>query len=451
MVPTPGRLASIVPKARVEPSRTVAHFLTSTPPWFCLQSPMVSPLGGTTSTFERLTSLGADEPSLLAFAPRNDGIHADAESNLRLIVASSRCPFLAKDGVLLNVECFGPRYKGCDGDEDGDASLNDDEDPTYNHSNHRRSMHNSDQWPMLLYVHGVCESAETWGVQTLAQYCAKHCWRLVVLELAGHGLSGDIGSGSCRVLGGVGSVAGKGRSVCPDFDELVNHVVEFTVRMGHNFSQSKGMALVGGSLGGALVAYAAKDILSQLGESNNNLPEFYGIALLAPALGIHPAAVPPSPVVLALRTLSYLLPSQGILTPIEHPTYACPPSSTRNFSGRWPLSTSSMLLDVTSRRVPDDVKSDKVQSQMKGLPSLLVMVGDKDEIVPLSSVQQWFDSVSNLSSDKGEKTMVVFKGAGHGFFHERVLRGGRKHRTKNAFFADGLFERLNGLASKDFA
>ena len=98
-------------------------------------------------TLNRLASLGADEPSLLAFAHHN-GIHADEESILRLIVATSRCPFRAKDGVLLNVECFGPAYKG--GDEPGNtvASQNNG-DTAYNHTTHRRSIHNSDQWPLV--------------------------------------------------------------------------------------------------------------------------------------------------------------------------------------------------------------------------------------------------------------------------------------------------------------
>lgn len=93
------------------------------------------------------SSLGADEPSLLAFAPRDDGIHTDAETNLRLIAATSRCPFYATDGVLLNVECFGPRYTGTVAEEDANNKPADQ---------YRRSFHNSDQWPLLLYVHGVC-------------------------------------------------------------------------------------------------------------------------------------------------------------------------------------------------------------------------------------------------------------------------------------------------------
>jgi len=347
-------------------------------------------------------------------------------SVLRLITASSQCPFKTSDGVLLNVECFGPNYGG------GGGGIDNIHASTADHSMHKRSMHNSDEWPLLLYVHGVCESAETWGVQTLVQYCAKHCWRLIVLELAGHGLSEN--------------KAGLGRATCPNFDDLVNHVVEFAEQMSGNFSRSRGFAMCGCSLGGALVSFAVRGILATRRDKTeqHEHPDFYGIALLAPSLGVNPGAIPPSPVVTALKALSFFLPSHGVLTPIEHPTYACPPNSRRNFSGRWPLSTSSMLLDLTSNRVPNDVVSGNVQQTMEGLPSLFVLMGDKDEIVPLQSVLDWFDAVP-LSSDNGEKMLTVLKGAGHGFFHERLKENKKK---KTAF--DHLFEYLNRCAKKDF-
>ena len=208
------------------------------------------------------------DPSLLAFAT------SDIETDPPLIVASSQCPFYTKDRVLLNVECFGPIYNGTN--VNNNASDVDDDGSSHNGNNNT-----TDEWPILLYVHGICESAETQGVQTLAQYCAKHCWRLIVLELAGHGLSDNI-SGMCR-------------ATCPNFDQLVQHVVEFTLHIEKKFSQSKGMVLSGGSLGGALVVYAVQDIISERSRvtertnNSSNIPNFYGIALLAPALGIkHP-------------------------------------------------------------------------------------------------------------------------------------------------------------------
>lgn len=71
-------------------------------------------------------------------------------------------------------------------------------------------------------------------------------------------------------------------------------------------------------------------------------------------------------------------------------------------------------------------------------------MGDKDEIVPLQSVVDWFDTVP-LSSDNGGKMLTVLKGDGHDFFHER-LKGNKKKKT--AF--DHLFEYLNMRAKKDF-
>ena len=352
--------------------------------------------------------------SLLAFAT------SDIETDPPLIVASSQCPFYTKDRVLLNVECFGPIYNGTNVNNNASDVDNDG-------SSHDGNNNTTDEWPILLYVHGICESAETQGVQTLAQYCAKHCWRLIVLELAGHGLSDNISF--------------KGRATCPNFDQLVQHVVEFTLHIEKKFSQSKGMVLSGGSLGGALVVYAVQDIISERSRvtertnNSSNIPNFYGIALLAPALGINNRAIPPSPVVVALRALSFILPSQGILTPVEHSEYyAYPASSTRNFSGQWPLSTSSMLLDLTSVRVPGDVKKDMVHTQLEGLPSLLVIAGENDEIVPLQKVRDWYES-----SGICEKELVFVKGAGHGFFHER------DRESKNAF--ESLFEWLDSRAS----
>ena len=376
-----------------------------------------------------------DQP--VAFATREDGIQTrdNAEGNRHLdqdlVVATSRCPFYAKDGTLLNVECFGPSYHHVK----GVSCATDESDESID----------TDEWPLLLYVHGICESAETVGVQTLAQNCPRHKWRLVVLELAGHGLSGDV----------IATSRG-GRAVCPNFDGLVDHVVEFTIKMRSKFSKAKGMVLAGGSLGGALIAYSVSDILKAAhndqhqSDKNNNTqqqqpqhsltyPEFYGIVMLAPALGIHPDAIPPLPVVMALRALSCLVPSRGILTPIEYPEhYACPSNSKRNFSGHWPLSTSSMLLDVTAKQIPNDIASGQVSKQMEGLSSLLVIAGNKDEIVPLENVQRWFDAVSNLSCENGSKKLVVLQGAGHGFFHER-----RGRELSKAFLQD-LFTWLKG-------
>ena len=71
----------------------------------------------------------------------------DEGSVLRLITASSQCPFRTSDGVLLNVECFGPNYGG-DDIENINAYLNAGCDSIM----HKRSMHDSDEWPLVSLI-----------------------------------------------------------------------------------------------------------------------------------------------------------------------------------------------------------------------------------------------------------------------------------------------------------
>ena len=66
---------------------------------------------------------------------------------LRLITASSQCPFRTSDGVLLNVECFGPNYGG------ENENLNVYSNAGGDNSMHKRSMHNSDEWPLVSLIH----------------------------------------------------------------------------------------------------------------------------------------------------------------------------------------------------------------------------------------------------------------------------------------------------------
>jgi len=318
-----------------------------------------------------------------------------------MTVPSRQCPFTTSNGVRLNVECF--------------SVDNDDEN-----------------LPTVLFVHGVCESAETWGVQSLAKACMARKWRLLVLELAGHGLSQDLQKQS--LLGS----QDRGRAVCPDFGELKDHVVEFALNMMARYS-SRGFVLAGGSLGGSLVAYAARGIIdARREEGSSDTPGLLGIALLAPALGVDKRAVPPPAVVMALRAASYLIPGQGLMTPDEDPRhYACPPNSKRNFSGRWPLATAGMLLDVTSNIVPRDVESKRVDAQLEGLNSIIIIAGERDQVVPLPCIQEWYDSITCLAED--EKKLHVLKGCDHGFIHDHP----------EAAFIDILFDWCDGLVQKE--
>ena len=273
-----------------------------------------------------------------------------ADNDQEIVRAKARSPFLfgKSGGTTLNVEWFGSNE---DSAEDSDSS-----------------------WPILCFVHGVCESAETWTVQHLAVACREKQWRLSVLELEGHGLS-----------------SGK-RSVCGDFDILVDQVEAF-VRHAlsiQDCNEAVPFALCGASLGGALAAYAADNIAKSMNQEPL-FQRFLGVALFCPAVAVAPEAIPPYPIVFALRLLSLVAPSTGILTPTEDPShFACPPSSTRNFSGRWPLATSKMLLDVTSTKVLMDQRI-HLTLTMETVPSLLVIAGNKDEIIPVDLIREFVD------------------------------------------------------------
>ena len=94
----------------------------------------------------------------------------------------------------------------------------------------------SSHGPLLVHIHGVCESAETLTVQRLAG-AATDDWNLHVLELEGHGLS-------------VGP-----RAVCPSFDRLVSHVIEFVdAQTANQGAARKPWAICGHSLGGTVAA-----------------------------------------------------------------------------------------------------------------------------------------------------------------------------------------------------
>ena len=71
--------------------------------------------------------------------------------------------------------------------------------------------------------------------------------------------------------------------------------------MSGKFSRSKGFAVCGCSSGGALPAFAVQGILATRRDNINGssakqheCPDFYGIALLAPSLGVNPDAIPPT-------------------------------------------------------------------------------------------------------------------------------------------------------------
>lgn len=314
----------------------------------------------------------------LAFSP--PGPDGSRGGDYGWIEATARAPFVFLDDdkgrkgeVLLNVEFFG--------------------DPSW--------------LKILLFVPGVCESAETWTVQNLARICASRQWRMAVLELEGHGLSG-----------GAHGVIGRSWSRCVrQVTAFCRHALAIDVaqkRAGAKAASipSSRFVLAGASLGGALTAYASQSILQDETFPQRDL--FAGTLLLCPAVGVDPAVVPPSYVVTALSALSWMMPAVGIegATPTEDPShYSCPPWTQRNFEGAWPLATSKLLLDVTSKRVPGDVESGALNLLLRKATTakalkhaIVVITGGKDPVVPIQAVRAFVDGMRAKADEEQRET-----------------------------------------------
>ena len=319
-----------------------------------------------------------------------------------LIKAIARAPFEFQDkrgySTRLNVELFG--------------------DPSWSR--------------ILLFVHGVCESAESWTVQNLARICASRNWRMAVLELEGHGLS----QGSRGVIG-------------KSWDRSIEQVKEFCMHTlcidrlqkqalsGENCNQKyqdSRFVLAGASLGGALAAYASASLLKETKWNSS----FIGTLLICPAVGVDHAVVPPPFIVTCLSALAFFTPSMGIegATPTEDPShYNCPPWTNRNFSGPWPLGTSKLLLDITSKRVPSDVESGKLNllqpratTETTLRHKIWVISGDKDPVVPIQTVRKFIDGMKaqqetkDIASTSAETTIEILeiKKGDHGLLAQSV-------------------------------
>lgn len=291
-----------------------------------------------------------------------------------LVSATSRLPFVTADGsAVLNVECFFFE------DKENEPPLN------------------LSPAPIILYVHGVCSSAETLGVQNIVSQAKKKNYRVTVLELEGHGFS----SGA--------------RAVCGDFMRLVQHVTEYvkhvlTTLSKQEKSRTIPFILCGNSLGGVLMSYAADIISRSLAEYPGR---FMGVALIAPAVGVDKSAVPHPVAIGALKIFSYLAPSATVsLTPMEDPiSYASPKNSTRNYHGHWPLATSRMLFDVTNETVKRDIQNGTLS--MNKVNSLIIFAGEKDDIVPYEAVQEFHESIGAR-----EKALINVPDAGHDLLYQ---------------------------------
>ena len=279
--------------------------------------------------------------------------------------ASSRSPLSTTDGSLLNIEFF--------------------------------EANTSEGSPVLLVTHGVCESAETLGIQAIVSEAMKRSVKVAVLELEGHGLS-----------------SGR-RLVCGNFDKLLGHFLEF---VNHSVPALRGRSnapffIAGNSLGGALAIYAAEEI----SKNKNVYPSnFKGLAPIAPAIGVDHRAVPSAPIVQCLKFLSCIAPAAQIpLTPLEDPThYNCPSDSRRNFSGHWPLSTSKMLLDISSSRVDKDRKDGKLS--LRQVDNVFIIAAEKDQVVPIEPISSFY---KEIEIDPAQKSFFPVPNSGHDLLFQR--------------------------------
>ena len=303
-------------------------------------------------------------------------------------------------------------------------------------------------WPnLLLFVHGVCESAETWTVQNLAKICASRQWRMAVLELEGHGLS----EGARGVMGT--SWSRNVRQVTA-FCKHALKVDQLQKRQLKKDSPYRKFVLVGASLGGALAAYASQALSS----NDETFASFVGTLLLCPAVGVDPSVVPPPFVVKALKGLSWIAPTIGIkgATPTEDPShYNCPPHTTRNFQGAWPLGTSKLLLDMTSHRIPNDVDTGELNllsvSRKTTNHIIAVIAGDKDYVVPINAVRNFVNGMKTHAEKNGENTacttnieIVEIKKGDHGLLAQSLEDSEitKSQRTSTAATIESVHEFL---------
>ena len=300
-----------------------------------------------------------------------------------IVSASSRIPLTVKDGNILNIEIF-----------DGNTS---------------------ESSPILLVTHGICESAETLGIQAIVAKAEEQSVKVAVLELQGHGLS----SGQ--------------KGVCGDFDLLLAHFLEFVqVSVPELRGQSNAPYFItGNSLGGTIAIYAAEKIANDKKAFPSN---FKGVASIAPAVGVDPRAVPSFPIVQCLKFLSCLAPAAELpLTPLEDPThYNCPANSSRNYVGHWPLSTSKMLLDITSSKVGKDLKENNLS--LGQVNSVLIVAAENDQVVPSESISLLHESINPV-----QKRLLSVPDAGHDLLFQR---------KSSAFVLSALFEWMKVSANE---
>ncbi len=275
--------------------------------------------------------------------------------------------------------------------------------------------------PLVIYIPGICESAETKTVQNMAQWAKSIGIRLAVVELQGHGLSsGDLADMSTDIL------------------VLIRQVLLVVKRIKARLFEERTTIpylLSGSSFGGTLALYASEYISRrkerQETESADGTSSQYdkeedivndeelwkdffaqgvlaGVVAVTPAIGVDPEILPPGWMISSLSLLSFTFPKAQLpFTPMEDSSqYDCPPTTTRNFKGRWPLAISKFLLDLTSQIAPNDVAKGRLS--LKNIPRVLLLAGGKDLMIPLSSCRALEAQIQAPS-----KELVVLPKVGH--------------------------------------
>jgi alpha-beta hydrolase superfamily lysophospholipase len=377
----------------------------------------------------------------------NNNNNDDDDDNEPLITAVARAPFYFNDadddgggGCLLNVELFG--FASSDDDNDNNIISKSSSSKSSSSSTSTSNCCKG----ILCFVHGVCESAETWTVQNLARICQKQKWKLAVLELEGHGLS----HGRHRGLLNVGKMNRYVQQVVQFYKHIIKIdriIQQEQKKKKKNDDGTKNIvptkfALCGCSLGGTLAAYASQQIMKEKEKEeddeyeNQHHHQFVGTILISPAVGIDPKVIPSSFILSTLSILSSIIPSIGFMTPIEDPLhYNCPSTTKRNYTGSWPLGTSKLLLDITSKIVPNDIqngilnlnlnmilRNKKKNKQQYNNNSVvptttttttirtMIISGDKDPVVPIEAVRNFVSTMmvtQNLNQEQEQQEKIT--------------------------------------------
>lgn len=248
--------------------------------------------------------------------------------------------------------------------------------------------------PILLMVHGLCESIETKGIQALVTTARTKKMKVACLELEGMGFSST----------------DKDKMRCGDFEKHLSNVLLF-IRKTVQHMRGKGSDapyfIVGNGFGGILCLYAAELISRKKGVFPDN---FKGVAAIAPIVSIKEAFDPSLSSVVTNSLLSSVMPFLATELSVHESTYNCPDRSIRNYYGKLPLTISKMLFDLTTK-VHNDIENGELK--LVGVSNVLIFGGNDDKLVPIRRIEAFFNSI------KPRRKLLVNMGRGHDMLHHK--------------------------------